>query len=972
MTVLFADIVDSSGTTRTYDAEILRAALGRTFARIREILIEHGGTVEKFIGDAVMAVFGVPAAHEDDAERAVRAAIAIRQLASASPAGVSPGFILRIGINSGEVVTGDGEGAEFLVTGTPVIVGARLEENAKPGEILVGPLTREMTRSRISYGPIRPINARGVGIIESAGVIAVSSEFLRRVVTPFVGRESELRLLSDVHARVRSTRRPHLVTVFGDPGIGKSRLATEFLRRTSPPVWARIACLPYGQAITYWPFQMLIRGEAGISPTDARDAAQAKVEAKVAALMGDSADSRRVSRALTALVLSHDAATASDVTADERRAEIAQALASYLEARFGSSLGAIVLEDLHWAQDPLLALIEDLLEHLRAPLVLVCLARPDLLERRPTWGAGRTNALALALEPLEEHETERLTRELVRDRTDIPVSDVVARTEGNPLFVEEYVRMLLENGSRANVPPTLHGVIAARIDATRPPVKQLLQEASVIGREFSLDALPSVPSVADVAEAERRGLVIRTARRGPSGSQLATFCHVLTADVAYSSLSKAERSAIHDHYSRWLEATGAERAQEYAEVVAFHAERAFALAHELDLEGATELGHRAFAGLSQAASAATARGELRTARELNTRALAVAETVGVDPTDHAAAQALGAIIRLRLDADSAAIAELDEAIARASAIGPSEDLIRLLVWKASSVAIFEDLAVSRALFEAAIQAAHQIGSDELVAYTMWSATEPVGIAGRLDEQSGLLEKALARIRAAGATQYEVSCLADLCVNAIERADLDRANDLASEAARLADFLGRRRDRFRAADALARVLLARGEERAVAAADDALRLAREIGGPGTLARAAEIAALARERYGDADGARIVLDEVLRQLDSERMPNQRAAIARLEAIRSRLALARDDLTVARQAAAAALAAAPKTHVAVRAVGQLAAAAIAKAEKRTEDAKALIGETIALLAPTQLHRLKAQAEQQMDSTSVRARAR
>ncbi len=161
MTVLFADIVDSSGTTRSYDAEVLRAALGRTFARVREILVEHGATVEKFIGDAVMAVFGVPVAHEDDAERAVRAAIALRDLVSASPAGIRPGFALRIGVNSGEVVTGDGEGAEFLVTGGPVIVGARLEESAKPGEILVGPLTREMTRTHVAYGPARTIEAKG-------------------------------------------------------------------------------------------------------------------------------------------------------------------------------------------------------------------------------------------------------------------------------------------------------------------------------------------------------------------------------------------------------------------------------------------------------------------------------------------------------------------------------------------------------------------------------------------------------------------------------------------------------------------------------------------------------------------------------------------------------------------------------------------------------------------------------------------
>src|SRR5438876_374904 len=486
------------------------------FTRTREILVAHGATVEKFIGDAVMAVFGVPAAHEDDAERAIRAALALRADVSPNREDGRPGFTLRIGINTGEVVTGDGEGAEFLVTGEPVIVAARLEESAGHGEILVGPLTREITRGRVSYGPLRTLQTKGMGPIEVAAAESLlgPNATTGHTASPFVGRDAEMRLLDDVHRRVASTGRPHLVTIYGDAGMGKSRVALEFLRRLDPaePI-ARAACLPYGHAITYWPLQELIRGEAAITPTDGRDTARSKIESRVAGMEGlDELESRAIARELAALALADADTPQSELTSDARRRELALGMTRYLEARLGTTPGTIVLEDLHWAEEPFLALLEELLEQLHAPLLLLCLARHDLLERRPSWGSGRTNAMAIALEPLDVPETEKLVRALLAGGSDRPVDEIVARTEGNPLFVEEYVHMLVDQGSRAVVPPTLHGVIAARIDATTPGVKRLLHEASVIGRDFWLDALPTTPAAADVAEAERRGLISRRAR----------------------------------------------------------------------------------------------------------------------------------------------------------------------------------------------------------------------------------------------------------------------------------------------------------------------------------------------------------------------------------------------------------------------------------------------------------------------------
>ena len=977
MTVLFADIVDSSSTTRSYDAEVLRAALARMFARTREILVAHGATVEKFIGDAVMAVFGVPVAHEDDAERAVRAALALRDDVSPNPEDGRPGFTLRIGINTGEVVTGDGEGAEFLVTGEPVIVAARLEQMAAHGEILVGPLTREITRGRVTYGPVRTIQTKGMGRVDVAaaeGLAERVSPIAEQTAQPFFGRDAEMRLIEDVYRRVAATGRPHLVTVYGDAGIGKTRLALEFLRHRDPDEpMARAACLPYGHAITYWPLQELIRGEAGITPTDGRDAVHEKIETRVAGMQGvDEQESRAIARELAALALADADTPQTDLTSDARRRELALGMTRYLEARLGSTPGTIVLEDLHWAEEPFLALLEELLEQLRAPLLLLCLARPDLLERRPTWGSGRTNAMALALEPLNVLETGKLVRALLAEGREGPVEEIVARTEGNPLFVEEYVHMLVDQGSRAVVPPTLHGVIAARIDATTPGVRRLLHEASVVGRDFWLDALPTAPAPADVSEAARRGLIAQRARRGPSGSATFVFRHGLIRDVAYSSLSKAERTRVHDHYSRWLETAAGERAQEYAEIVAYHAERAFALAHELDATGAADLGRRAFKLLSRSAAGASARGEFRASRELNDRALGVAaNNGGVPPVELASARALDAIIKLRLDSDFAAVNELDRAIDAARSLGPSAELVRLLVWRASSVTILDDISESERQFDEAIAVARETGDREILSYAIWASSEPLGLTGRLDAQAKLLEHALAEVRAVAAP-YEVACLSEICVNAAARGDHARAREVADEAVAAARATGRRMDRWRAAYALAVSLIASGDPRARAAAEEALVLAREIGGPGALAEAAHTASLARQASGDLDGARVVLEETFAQLDPARMTIQRDAITRLETRRAEVALAHGDMETARVSATNAVRIAPKPHVETRAEALLALASVDFAEERREDADSLVKEAMSLLAPSGYRDIRRRAERMAEALAVRSQAR
>jgi tetratricopeptide (TPR) repeat protein len=504
-------------------------------------------------------------------------------------------------------------------------------------------------------------------------------------------------------------------------------------------------------------------------------------------------------------------------------------------------------------------------------------------------------------------------------------------------------------------------VIAARLDALRPAVKRLLQEASVVGREFWLDALPNEGATTDAFadEAERRGLIARTAMRGPTGTHTYSFRHGLIRDVAYASLSKAERTHVHDRYSRWLEHAAGERASEYAEIVAYHAERAFHFAQELDPSGGSDLGQRAFTLLRRSASAASARGEFRTARELIDRALAVAASSGVAAGERAPAHALSAIVKLRLDSDSAAVGELDDAIETARASGPSDDLVRLLIWRASSVTIFDDVAAARHLFAESVAVAKATGDRGMVAYAMFASNEPLGVTGQLDEQARLLNEALAQMRDAGITQWEVSCLAEIALNAVERGDVELARLRASEAVALADRGARRIDGFKAADAWARTLLASGDADARAAAVELVSLARTVGGHWAMARAAEVASLARELGGDAEGAVRVLVETLEQFDSTRMPTQREAIARLEAMRSRLALASRDIATARASAEAALRAAPPTHVAARASANLAAAAVAHADGDDNEARRLIEETRLLLAPTQYGGLRERAE-------------
>src|SRR4051812_1149152 len=457
-TVVFVDLVASTELLAHVDPEVARRRVSRFFDQVSHCIVTHGGTVEKFAGDAVMAAFGVPLAHEDDAERAIRAALAtldrVRDL----------GLEARIGIESGEVVADESEST--FATGEAVNLASRLQAAAAPNEILVGPGAASLARGRVELESIGDLDLRGfrAPIAAHRVVCAVQlSEPLRSLSAPLVGRESELELLYNTYERAVRDKRAALFTIYGDPGVGKSRLAREFVAGLEGATVLGGRCLPYGEGVTYWPLAEMVKASSGITDDDPLDEAQQKLreyceDDAVADLLG-----------LAVGVLEA-------VEGERSQQDIAWAARAWAEQLAQAQPLVLVFEDVHWGEEPLLELVEHLAASVReAPLQLVCLARPELLDVRPGWGGGRVRSTTLELGPLQPEENELLIEALTAELgIEIDTESVLAKTEGNPLFVEETVRMLAE-GSNARIPDTLQSLIAARIDRLPSPQRTALQ-----------------------------------------------------------------------------------------------------------------------------------------------------------------------------------------------------------------------------------------------------------------------------------------------------------------------------------------------------------------------------------------------------------------------------------------------------------------------------------------------------------------
>jgi class 3 adenylate cyclase/tetratricopeptide (TPR) repeat protein len=584
VTVLFADLVGFTSRSEQLDPEDVRAFLSPYYARLRQELERFGGTVEKFIGDAVMALFGAPVAHEDDPERAVRAALAIRDWVLEQEAGLQ----LRIAVNTGEVLvalgarTSHGEG---MASGDVVNTTARLQAAAPVNGILVGEVTYRATATVFTYRPAEPVTAKGKTLpvpaweaVEARSRFGVDLGHVDRA--DLVGRTAELAVLTDALKRVQRERSPQLVTVAGVPGIGKSRLVAELFRAVDrnpdeTVFWRQGRSLPYGDGVTFWALAEMVKAQAGILETDSPERAEERLRAAVAAVIPEPSDAQWVEGHLRPLA---GLSTNIDFGSD-RREEAFTAWRRFFEALAEQGPLVLVFEDLQWADDQLLDFVEHLVDWAGGvPILLVCSARPELFERRSGWGGGARNATMLSLSPLSEDETAQLISSL-SDRPVMPVATqqaLLSRAGGNPLYAEQYVRMLAERGETEDLPlpETVQGIIAARLDALPAEEKSLLQTAAVIGKVFWLGAVAQVDGAdrrtteLHLHALERKDFLQRARRSSVADEAEYAFLHVLVRDVAYGQIPRGQRAEKHRLAAEWIASLG--RTEDHAEMLAHH------------------------------------------------------------------------------------------------------------------------------------------------------------------------------------------------------------------------------------------------------------------------------------------------------------------------------------------------------------------------------------------------------------------
>ncbi|MGZ4393824.1 MAG: ATP-binding protein [Gaiellaceae bacterium] len=608
--VLFVDLVDSTAEVARTDPEVVRLRINRFFDQVEHCVNSHGGIVEKFAGDAVMAAFGIPQAHEDDAERAVRASLAILRAVH------DLGLEARIGVEAGEVVAETGDST--FATGEAVNLAARLQQAAAPGDILVGPAALRLTTGRIEVEPVGPLQLRGLETVEAWRVLgeidlAVPPKSLR---APLVGRESELDLLELTFERASRDRRAHLFTIYGEAGIGKSRLARELAAGLDGATVLNGRCLPYGEGITYWPLAEMVKTAVGIADDDPAEEAFEKLR--------ESCEDEAVADLLALATGVLEA-----VGGERSQQEIAWAVREWAEQMAQTQPLVLVFEDIHWAEEPLLELIEHVAAWVRsAPLLLLCLARPELLDLRPGWGGGKLRATAIELEPLLSAESEELAAALLAEH-ELPadvLEAVLEKTEGNPLFVEETIRMLVQDDGddlSSRIPDTLQALIAARIDRLEPDEKLLLQRAAVIGRTFWANSirelLPDeldVPALLD--DLLLRDFIISEQRSSITGEEAFRFKHVLIKEVAYSGLAKSSRADLHRRFAAWLHGRVGE---ELTEIRGYHLDQACRMLAELDGAPPADLASETAAVLESAGRRALAREANASARKLLLRSV---------------------------------------------------------------------------------------------------------------------------------------------------------------------------------------------------------------------------------------------------------------------------------------------------------------------------------------------------------------
>jgi class 3 adenylate cyclase/tetratricopeptide (TPR) repeat protein len=646
VTIVFVDMVGSTQIGEALDPEALRRVQGRYFDALTTAIDAHGGTVEKYIGDAVMAVFGIPRVHEDDALRAVRAAVAIQEaiarLNAALEADHGLRIAIRIGLNTGEVVAGDPSAGQRLVTGDAVNVAARLEQAAASGEILISAATQRLVRDAVDVEPVEPLDLRGksspVDAFRLRSVSADASGHARHLDSPMVGRTTELDLVRRGLDRARTERTSYLFTLLGSAGVGKSRLVREFLDGVTDATILRGRCLSYGDGITFYAIGEIVQQAAGI--TDETDPVGAL--AQVSALLSGAEDGDRIARLVGGMFGWASPSSAEDAS---------WAVRKLFEHVARTRPVVVVIDDIHWAEPLLLDLIEYLADWTRdAMLLILCVARPELLEIRPGWGGGKMNATAILLEPLGTDDAGTLLENLLGG-ANLPAGAhqrILAAAEGNPLFVEEMLGMLIDDGllrhddggwraasdlADLTVPPTIQLLLAARLDRLEAEERAVIERGAVEGKVFHTGAIASLAPEGLRAQVRPRLLalarkeLIRPDRAEFAGEDAFRFRHMLIRDAAYQAMSKEQRADLHEKFARWLTRTVGDRLAEYQEILGYHLEQAYRFRAELGPtdERTRDLGREAGRALRASAERAQSRGDIRATTTLLERAIGLVD-----------------------------------------------------------------------------------------------------------------------------------------------------------------------------------------------------------------------------------------------------------------------------------------------------------------------------------------------------------
>jgi class 3 adenylate cyclase/tetratricopeptide (TPR) repeat protein len=902
VTIVFSDVTGSTELGERLDPEATRRVMRRFYDAMSVVVERHGGTVEKFIGDAVMAVFGIPTLHEDDALRAVRAADEMRIALSDLNDELERDFGLRIdtrtGVNTGEVLAGEGQ---TLAVGDAVNTAARLEQAAAPGEILLGDSTFRLVRDAVRAEDARPVTAKGKSDPLTAhrllDVVAGAEAFTRRLDAPMIGRENELSQLSQAFERAVRERTPYLFTILGSAGIGKSRLVLEFLDRADSEATILLGrCLPYGEGITYWPLMEVLRRFDDPEAEELLD---------------------RITR---------EGAGVAE--------EIAWATRTLLERSAREHPLVVVLDDLHWAEPTFLDLVEHVADWSReAPILLLTAARPELLDARPTWAGGKLNATSILLESLSETESERLIDALLSRRHFTPAvrRRVVEAAEGNPLFVEQMVAMAAEDGrnGETTVPPTIQALLAARLERLPRAERTAVERASVVGKEFTLAELRDLspadeqPAAADHVLALVRKELVRPSH-AVEGADVFRFRHLLIRDAAYESMPKETRIELHERYADQLDERWSAEAGEFDEIVGYHLEQAYRYRTELGAlhESGTSLGRRAAERLAAAGRRALSRGDLHAATKLLKRAVAL--LTPEDPRqaalvcdhaiamrdqgrfDEADAALTGVVDRSEADPAVRARAELLRTHLRtmrggsqASALQNAERLTALLQDRGAERELGEAYMLlgilrtwrgtahaGRQAYDRAAELAKRSGNARVLAQTHWwrlgnALWGPTPVDDGLELCRLTREETESRATAAAVTHMEGAFL--ILRENVSRATLDRV----AEAGAVLEELGQVVSRQSARMTVAYPLIYTGEpglaEEQLRIANEGLRKVDERGFLSTISALLALALCAQGRYEEAEPFSRESEEIGAPDDLTTQASWRAARAQILAAR-----------------------------------------------------------------------------------------